>query len=65
MSVAPSSGYNRIMIYGPKPDGTYIVEFKMAAGEALAISVPGSEARVLKHFQARMPYGLIVPGVGQ
>jgi hypothetical protein len=26
MSVAPSSGYNRIMIYGPKPDGTYVVE---------------------------------------
>jgi len=28
---------NRIMIYGPKNDGTYIVEFKTAAGEALAI----------------------------
>jgi hypothetical protein len=28
MSVAPSSGHNRIMIYGPKPDGTYVVEFK-------------------------------------
>ncbi len=31
---------NRIMIYGPKNDGTYIVEFKTADGEALAISVP-------------------------
>jgi hypothetical protein len=29
------------MIFGPKPDGTYIVEFRTAAGEALAISVPG------------------------
>jgi hypothetical protein len=29
---------NRIMIYGPKEDGTYVVEFKTAAGEALAIS---------------------------
>ena len=38
------------MIYGPKPDGTYVVEFKIADGEALAISVPASETRVLKHF---------------
>ena len=53
----------RIMIYGPKEDGTYVVEFKTAAGEALAISVPRSEVTVLKHFQARMPYGLVVPDV--
>jgi hypothetical protein len=26
---------SRIMIYGPKNDGTYIIEFKTAAGEAL------------------------------
>jgi hypothetical protein len=31
-------------------------------GEALAISVPVGETRVLKHFQARMPYSLFVPG---
>ena len=31
MSVAPPSGQNRIMIYGPKDDGTYIVEFRTAA----------------------------------
>jgi hypothetical protein len=49
------------MIYGPKPDGTYVVEFKMADGEALAISVPASEARVLAYFQERTPYGLFVP----
>jgi hypothetical protein len=30
----------RIMIYGPKTDGTYIVEFKTAAGGAFAISIP-------------------------
>jgi hypothetical protein len=53
--------HNRIMIYGPKADGTYIVEFKTAGGEALAISIPASEARVIRHFQERMPYGLIVP----
>jgi hypothetical protein len=34
MSVAPPSGQNRIMIYGPKNDGTYIVEFRTANGEA-------------------------------
>jgi hypothetical protein len=61
MSVAPPGGDDRIMIYGPKNDGTYIVEFRTAAGEVLAISVPGSEAAVLKRFQARMPYGLVVP----
>ena len=56
-----SAGMNRIMIYGPKNDGTYIIEFKTAAGEALAISVPAGETRVLKYFQERMPYGLFVP----
>ena len=40
MSVAPQNGRNRIMIYGPKNDGTHVVEFKTADGEALAISVP-------------------------
>jgi hypothetical protein len=30
-------------------------------GEALAISVPRTEASVIRHFQERMPYGLFVP----
>ena len=51
------------MIYGPKTDGTYVIEFRTAAGEALAISIPSSETAVLKHFQERMPYGLFVPDV--
>jgi len=63
MSVAPPTGQDRIMIHGPKSDGTYIIEFRMADGESLAISVPAGETRVLKHFQARMPYGLFVPDV--
>jgi hypothetical protein len=54
---------NRIMIYGPKTDGTYLVEFRTADGEALAISVPAGETRALKHFQERMPYGVFVPDV--
>jgi hypothetical protein len=56
-------GKNRIMIFGPKHDGTYVVEFRTADGEALAISVPAGETRVLKYFQERMPYGLFVPDV--
>ena len=28
------AGKNRIMIYGPKDDGTYVVEFRTADGEA-------------------------------
>jgi hypothetical protein len=40
------TGKNRIMIYGPKNDGTYIIEFRIANGEALAISVPAGETRV-------------------
>ena len=63
MSVAPESGRDRIMIYGPKDDGTYIVEFTTAAGEALAISIPTTEAAVIRHSQERMPYGLFVPDV--
>jgi hypothetical protein len=35
------------MIYGPKNDGAYIVEFRTADGEALAISVPAKrDARI-------------------
>ena len=51
------AGNNRIMIFGPKSDGTYVVEFRTAAGEALAISIPSSEAAVVRYFQERMPYG--------
>jgi hypothetical protein len=49
-------GKNRIMIFAPKPNGTcYVVEFRTAAGEALAISIPRGEAAVIRHFQKRMP----------
>jgi hypothetical protein len=41
--------------------GAVVVEFRTADGDALAISVPAGETRVLKHFQERMPYGLFVP----
>jgi hypothetical protein len=54
-------GKNRIMIFGPNPNGTYVVEFRTAKGETLAISVPSGETRALRYFQERMPYGLFVP----
>jgi hypothetical protein len=58
------TGKNRIMISGPKDDdGTYVVEFRTAEGDVLAISIPRSEAHVIRHFQERMPYGLFVPDV--
>jgi hypothetical protein len=59
-----SDGRNRIMIFGPKSDGTYVIEFRTAAGEALAISIPRGETAVIKPFQERMPYGLFVPDIG-
>jgi hypothetical protein len=57
----PMTQHDKITIYGPKADGTYIVEFRTAEGEALAISIPRSEAAVIRHFQAKMPYGLVGP----
>ena len=46
-----ATGKNRIMIFGPKTDGTHIIEFRTAAGEAtLAISIPRTEASVVRHF---------------
>jgi hypothetical protein len=49
------------MIYGPKDDGMYVVEFMTAGGDVLSISIPRTEAHVIRHFQERMPYGLFVP----
>jgi hypothetical protein len=51
------------MIFGPKDEGTYVVEFRTARGEALAISIPRSETAVIRYFRERMPYGLFVPDV--
>jgi hypothetical protein len=44
------------MIFGPKNDGTYIIEFKMAAGEALATSVPAGET----HWIATLGRGVLI-----
>jgi hypothetical protein len=61
--MAQETNKNRITVYGPKGDGTYLVEFRTAAGEVLAISFPRGEASVIRYFQERMPYGLFVPDV--
>jgi hypothetical protein len=58
-----TTGKNGIMIYGPKTDGTYLVEFRTAEGQSLAISIPRTETAVIRHFQERMPHGLFVPDV--
>jgi hypothetical protein len=31
---------DKVTIYGPKDDGTYVVEFRTAQGDALTISIP-------------------------
>jgi len=57
------SGKNRIMIYGPKNDGTYVVEFRAAAGEALAISIPRTEASSGPILPGKYARGLSAPDV--
>jgi hypothetical protein len=56
-----TTGKNRIMTYGPKDDGTSAVEFRTSEGDVLAISIPRTEAAVVRHFQERMHYSLFVP----
>jgi hypothetical protein len=55
-----TTAQDRMTIYGPKADGTYIVEFKTATGEALAISFPRTKVAVVRHYQVKMPYGLVI-----
>ena len=52
------------MIYGPKNDGTYIIEFRMADGESLAISVPaGAGAPYCAFAPATQAVGAKMPTV--
>ena len=55
------TGKNRIMIFGPKYDGTFVVEFRTAKGDELAITIPRNESAVIRHFKERMPKGMFVP----
>ena len=55
-----TAGNYRIMIYGPKEDGTYVVEFR-TDGQVFALSIPRTETEVIRRFKERMPYGLVVP----
>jgi len=55
------TGKNRIMIYGLKDDGTYVVEFKTSGGDVLATSIPNTEAHVIRHFKSGCPTGCSCP----
>ena len=46
----------KVLIFGPKDDGSYVIEFKTAEGEA-----PRSEAHVIRHSG---PAGDVFPGRG-
>ena len=52
---------DRIMIFGSKSDARYWLELRQSDGQSLVVSVPASEAAVLKYFQRLMPYGIVVP----
>jgi hypothetical protein len=52
---------NKITIYGPKYDGSYILEMLAADGRAFTLAVPAAEADVLRYFQEQMPLGLTLP----
>jgi hypothetical protein len=47
---------NRIMIFGPKVDGTYVIEFRTAAGEVMAI-FPGPKRQWSGTFRSDCPMG--------
>jgi len=38
-----------------------VLRLEFPESEALAISIPRTEAAVIRHLQAKMPYGLVVP----
>jgi hypothetical protein len=39
---------DKISILGPTDDGTYVIEFRTAAGKKLAIKVPEAKTAVLR-----------------
>ena len=41
---------DKISILGPRDDGTYVVEFRSAACDALAVPILRTEAGVIRHF---------------
>jgi hypothetical protein len=55
------AGNNRIMIFGPKSNGTYVVEFRTAGARRWQSRSLQARRRWSGTFQERMPYGLFVP----
>jgi hypothetical protein len=58
------SGKNRIMIFGPKDDGTYVVEFRRVASEALGDLDPQKRSQCDPPFPGADPYGVFVQFLG-
>jgi hypothetical protein len=52
-----TAGNYRIQIYGPKEDGTYVIEFR-TDGQVFALSTPRTETEVIRRFKERMPGGV-------
>jgi hypothetical protein len=51
-------GKDSIPFTGPRSDGSYVVEFRTASGETLAISIPRGETAVIEYFRRRAPDGI-------
>ncbi len=51
-----------IRIFGPDDNGRFTVEFRRPDGQALAIYIPDDRLAgdILRYFQGRIPYGLVV-----
>ncbi len=43
--------HDKVTIHGPKDIGTYVVEFRRAEGETLAISMPRGETDCVQTLQ--------------
>jgi hypothetical protein len=58
------AGKNRIMIFGPKADGTYVIEFKTAArARRWRSRSPGPRRQWSGTSRNVLPYGLFVPDI--
>jgi hypothetical protein len=53
-----------VAVTAPKDDGTYVVEFRTAEGECLAISIPRTETAVVRHFGISGAHALRVVRAG-
>jgi hypothetical protein len=50
-----TTGKNRIMIFGPKNDGTYVIEFRTDAGAASPVGTPWMWTLLFDYHEDRTP----------